>query len=291
MGPDEAAFLDRVCADPDDDAPRLIFADWLDEHGDPRGEFIRVQVALARIPPGDPRRDTLVDREAALLARYHARWSDRLRGVAGWTEFRRGFVETVNIDGRTFLRRAADLFRLAPVRHVRFLDVGGSLDRVVACPQLAHLSALTIYAQHIDDRLARFLVDSPHLGGLRDLNIGRNRVGDRGVEHLAWSPRLRGLVNLDLSDNAVGDLGARTLAESANLASLASLELRRNELTRAGLGYLCASPVLDGLRHLGLAQNRARPPRGWPPPQGGVVALASLDLTENGLTEDGVGIM
>ena len=39
-----------------------------------------------------------------------------------------------NIDGRTFLRRADDLFRLAPVRHVRFLDVGSSLDRVTGLP-------------------------------------------------------------------------------------------------------------------------------------------------------------
>ena len=291
MGPEEAAFLDRVCADPDDDAPRLIFADWLEEHGDPRGEFIRVQVALARLQAGDPRRDTLVDREAALLARFHAPWSDPLRGIAGWTEFRRGFVETVNIDGRSFLRRADDLFRLAPVRHVRFLDVGSTLERVTECPQLARLTALTIYAQHIDERLTRYLVDSPHLGGLRALNIGRNRVGDRGVERLAWTPRFRELEVLDLSDNAVGDGGARALAESSNLANLESLELRRNEITRAGLGYLCASPALARLRQVGLAHNYLRTPREWTPPQGGCVALHSIDLTENGLTEDGIRML
>jgi uncharacterized protein (TIGR02996 family) len=288
MGPEEAAFLDRVCADPDDDAPRLIFADWLDERGDPRGEFIRVQVALARLQPGDSRRDTLVDREAALLGRFHAPWSDPLKGIAGWTEFRRGFVETVNIDGRAFLRRADDLFRLAPVRHIRFLDIGSTLERVTECPQLARLTALTIYAQHIDERLARSLVESPHLGGLRALNIGRNRVGDRGVERLAWTPRFRELTVLDLSDNAVGDGGARTLAESSNLANLESLDLRRNEVTRAGLGYLCASPALARLRHLGLSHNHLRTPRDWCPPQGGWVALTSLDLTENGLTEAGI---
>jgi uncharacterized protein (TIGR02996 family) len=288
MGPEEAAFLDRVCADPDDDAPRLIFADWLDERGDPRGEFIRVQVALARLPAVDSRRDTLVDREAALLGRFHAPWSDPLKGIAGWTEFRRGFVETVNIDGRTFLRRADDLFRLAPVRHIRFLDVGSTLERVTECPQLARLTALTVFAQHIDDRLARCLVESPHLGGLRALNIGRNRVGDRGVERLAWTPRFRELTVLDLSDNAVGDGGARTLAESSNLGNLESLELRRNEVTRAGLGYLCSSHALARLRHVGLSHNHLRTPREWSPPQGGCVALTSLDLTENGLTEDGI---
>lgn len=291
MGPEEAAFLDRVCADPDDDAPRLIFADWLDERGDPRGEFIRVQVALARLPAGDRRRDTLVDREAALLARYHARWSDPLKGIAGWTEFRRGFVDTVNIDGRSFLRRADDLFRLAPVRHVRFLDIGGTLERVTEAPQLARLTALTIYAQHIDERLARCLAESPHVAGLRALNIGRNRVGDRGVERLAWTPRFRELAVLDLSDNAVGDGGARTLAESSNLGNLESLELRRNDLTRAGLGYLCSSPALTRLRHLGLSHNHLRTPRDWSPPQGGSVALESLDLTENGLTGDGIPVL
>lgn len=45
-----AEFLAQVVAHPDDDGPRLVAADWLDERGDPRGEFIRVQVELARMP-------------------------------------------------------------------------------------------------------------------------------------------------------------------------------------------------------------------------------------------------
>ena len=49
------AFLQRVRAYPDDDTPRLIFADWLEEQEDrlpgaaDRARFIRVQVALARL--------------------------------------------------------------------------------------------------------------------------------------------------------------------------------------------------------------------------------------------------
>jgi uncharacterized protein (TIGR02996 family) len=46
---DEAGFLADICANPADDTTRLVFADWLDEHGEPdRAEFIRVQVALAK---------------------------------------------------------------------------------------------------------------------------------------------------------------------------------------------------------------------------------------------------
>ena len=36
-------FIQEILANQDDDTPRLIFADWLEERGDPRGEFIRVQ--------------------------------------------------------------------------------------------------------------------------------------------------------------------------------------------------------------------------------------------------------
>lgn len=43
----EAAFLQVILETPDDMAPRLMYADWLEERNDPRGEFIRVQCGLA----------------------------------------------------------------------------------------------------------------------------------------------------------------------------------------------------------------------------------------------------
>jgi uncharacterized protein (TIGR02996 family) len=42
------AFLRQILAHPFDDGPRLVYADRLDERGDPRGEFIRVQCEIAR---------------------------------------------------------------------------------------------------------------------------------------------------------------------------------------------------------------------------------------------------
>lgn len=49
------ALLAAILAAPEDDAPRLVFADWLDEHGEgERGEFVRVQVELARMDGPDP---------------------------------------------------------------------------------------------------------------------------------------------------------------------------------------------------------------------------------------------
>ena len=44
---------------PDEDASRLIFADWLDEHDQPeRAEFIRLQCQRARAPADHPDQET-----------------------------------------------------------------------------------------------------------------------------------------------------------------------------------------------------------------------------------------
>jgi uncharacterized protein (TIGR02996 family) len=56
---DETPFIEAILANPEDEAPRLIYADWLEERGDPRGEFLRLENALANLPRGDARRPSL----------------------------------------------------------------------------------------------------------------------------------------------------------------------------------------------------------------------------------------
>src|SRR5258708_352110 len=46
----EQGLLEDVKEHPQDDGPRSILADWLEEKGDTRGEFIRLQCQLARMP-------------------------------------------------------------------------------------------------------------------------------------------------------------------------------------------------------------------------------------------------
>jgi uncharacterized protein (TIGR02996 family) len=45
---DDEAFLRAILAAPRDEAPRLAFADWLDERDDPRGAYLRAEVNWAR---------------------------------------------------------------------------------------------------------------------------------------------------------------------------------------------------------------------------------------------------
>src|SRR4051812_48918640 len=92
---DRAAFLAAIAANPDDDLPRLVFADWLDEHGDAdRAAFVRLQCA------GDP---ASLARAAGLEARHRAAWLGPLARVAFRVEFRRGFVEHAVLPAAAFL--------------------------------------------------------------------------------------------------------------------------------------------------------------------------------------------
>src|SRR5687768_17319061 len=68
--PEAVALYRAILAHPDEDTPRLVYADWLDEHGQPaHAEFIRAQCRLARMNEWD--------------AGYTA---DRLRAERLWRE-------------------------------------------------------------------------------------------------------------------------------------------------------------------------------------------------------------
>jgi uncharacterized protein (TIGR02996 family) len=70
----EEAFLWSIIEEPGDDAHRLIYADWLEEQGDPRGELIRIRSQLARIPTNHSRRRELEAREQGLWEAHKGNW-------------------------------------------------------------------------------------------------------------------------------------------------------------------------------------------------------------------------
>src|SRR5437762_2761622 len=81
-------FLDNILERPDDDSPRLRYANWLDGCGNPLGEFIRLQCLLARHPNDAPLLDD-ERRAQALLATFQRDWSRALADRVDWCSFRR----------------------------------------------------------------------------------------------------------------------------------------------------------------------------------------------------------
>lgn len=75
MIPTERALLDAIIAKPADDTVRLVYADWLDENGQPaRGEFIRVQIEAERHHRHSARRAALDSRAHTLLQEHWIDW-------------------------------------------------------------------------------------------------------------------------------------------------------------------------------------------------------------------------
>src|SRR5262245_55549100 len=83
----EAGFLSALREDPEDEATRLIAADWEDEDGGPaRAELLRLDVELDRWVPELERREALLKRRNELLAAHAARWLGPLAGIVQkWT--------------------------------------------------------------------------------------------------------------------------------------------------------------------------------------------------------------
>lgn len=67
----EAAFLRAIAENPDEDLPRLLYADWLEEQGSAeeqaRAEFIRLQCALEAMSPADEQAPPMRRREQELF--------------------------------------------------------------------------------------------------------------------------------------------------------------------------------------------------------------------------------
>lgn len=77
---DDRAFLAAVMANPRDRLLRLVYADWLDERGDPRGEFLRIQCLLEELPAGADERRQLQERADALQVGLSSDWVAALGG-------------------------------------------------------------------------------------------------------------------------------------------------------------------------------------------------------------------
>jgi uncharacterized protein (TIGR02996 family) len=131
MTPDDA-FLHDIIEHPDDDAPRLIYADWLDEHGQAdRAEFIRLQCRLAALPPDDPGIKEMHSRELQLLRSHQDQWVGDLKRVVISFLFARGFVSWVAVSAPKFVEHGDWLFAQAPIRTVQMSDLARCIHKLV----------------------------------------------------------------------------------------------------------------------------------------------------------------
>jgi uncharacterized protein (TIGR02996 family) len=145
----DQALLRAILANPDDDGLRLVYADWLEEHGDPaRAEFIRVQCELARLPGHDPRRYVLEQQQDDLLDDHQRRWEKTLplwqrfvsRALPRWRreKFQRGFLHGIECSAPDWIDHGEELLRHSPIK-AAIIDIEEDLEELIRCPSLAAL--------------------------------------------------------------------------------------------------------------------------------------------------------
>lgn len=236
------SFLAAIVRRPDDDLPRLIFADYLDETGDcVRAEFIRMQCAAAR---GEEVPESRINE---LEGDHRDEWLAPLGPGVYHAEFRRGFAEHLVMSARDFVRDGGKIRERTPLRGIALLGAGRVLARLLAEPHLAGLAAIHFTGGMLTDAGVERLAECPHLAGIWTLRLGLNEVGDEGAAALANSPFLDQLRLLVLNQNAIGDSGAWELARSPHLGRLAALDLSQNEVSPISLAMLQNSPFLESL--------------------------------------------
>jgi uncharacterized protein (TIGR02996 family) len=293
----EQAFLDDILAHPEDDTPRLVCADWYEEHGHAhRAELIRVQCQLAGLEEDDPRRARLKEREWELLTVYGEDWAQALPGWARKEAptFRRGFVERVSVTASQLLKEGGALFAAAPVRELHLRAATGRMAEVAALPYLARLTALDFRKTRLAPDDLRELIASPHLAGLTALSLCQTRLRPEGVDVLARWPQLGRLRRLHLGPNFFGDEAVLALAALAKAPSLRALEWLdlANHIPRAhGMRALLAGGRLAGLKHLGLAYANISSAMEALVEPGALPSLTSLDGCGHWINHEAVALL
>jgi uncharacterized protein (TIGR02996 family) len=229
-------FLHALRDDPDDDASRLIYADWLDDHGDcERADFIRLQVRLSQIKPGDPERPALAALSQEAVKAETERWlGARPSFLKAWS-FRGGLLDRLVLDASATMADLVPLLEAHPVREV-VLGAPGILRPLACSPALSLIRSLS--CSWSSD--CHFLLDSPYLRGLRELSLEGKDVTNDVARSVARSAGLSELRVLRLHSTSLSDAGVVHLLRRGVLPKLAAWHVHSPNASPLGLQNLFA---------------------------------------------------
>jgi len=287
-------YLHLIRQNPDDDRPRLDYADWLSQNGDPRGEFIRIQCQLAGMDSADPAFDDLLSRQNELLNGFEDRWIAGIGNDIVYTVFHRGFVECVCLRPNDLSRQLDQLYTSHAVSCIREMNVGGSRcgDKVVGDLVQSRWASYFVDLDLHDCLLTaagvKAILNSPHVSHVQRLTLANNEIGDDGLSLFAKATSLPNLAALNLMETKVGDKGVESLAKSDCVRNLSELDLRHNRIGPKGIGKLSASNKMSKLSTLLLEENKIGDAGLRSLMESPYIALAELVVNWNEIGDEGL---
>lgn len=246
---EQDAFLKEILANPADREVRLVFADWLEEQGDPRGELIRLQIQLEEMKSSDRGYGTVRKKERALF-KEHSLFGRLPNRVSDW-EFRAGFIEKIELTLTAFLKQAPEIFEHNPVQHAVLKAKSAKIEKIAQVPELSKLRSLELRSNHLGNAGLRTLLESPHLTNLESLTVYSNDITNEGVAQLSRNPNLSGLTELKIAWNHIDDAATEQLVDSPVFGKFTSLRLDGN-FTDHTLSLLSGTERFRSLRSLTL---------------------------------------
>ncbi len=284
---DRAALELALAANPDDFATHAAYADLLTEQGDPRGDYIRLQLALEDRHQPVERLRAMEQEAFDLSQRHQSEWLGPLAGhvnpSAGGlrsdvninvleanvqVSYRRGWIDTVRV--RVLTPDAATALAGCRVgRLLRELNVVGwdveSLRTLDLPNLLPNLRRLHLEGMHGEEGMEDVDGPPPSVGWFHPVTPTVSRL-------LATIARdLLRLEDLAYRVSLFGDAGVEQLLATGVAARLRGLDLSGCGITDDGAQLLAEHPDIPKLDYLHLDENHISPI--------GIDALAAVGVT------------
>ena len=287
MTADELALLRGVEAAPDDDLPRLVYADWLDEHGrHARGEFIRVQCELASI---ERRLEgmTLAEKRVAGPRRGELKRAQR-SAIAAKNPEAIGYYPTLQQDvwryqshdyGRKFCKGFLSEFAISEDINEHYEAEIRQCAAMVPRPKVAVWNALRMLTQTqcqgwFTRQSIWSEVDSLHMyDHTNDMVLPHELIPMMHPEY----PRLREFSAYMMRLNP-GHVCV--IAERLKAPHLERINLFNNEIVDSGVAFLHRAIYAKSLREINLCQNPICRPEISKLTKDRFPSLQKLDLSE-----------
>ena len=189
-------FIDAIIQHPLDNQYRLVFADYLEEMGDPRAELVRVQLEMSELPRLDKRRAALRKKELKLFREHGA--FRKVPKLAKVLSYHGGFINAIEITVTRFMKLQDEIFNSCPITEV---TLTGGPTRLVKVAESAHLEKLAVLRLQTKDAKPEHLlpvVRSPHLERLQTLFIYSNFMSVEVLEALSQETHATDLQDLEV---------------------------------------------------------------------------------------------
>jgi uncharacterized protein (TIGR02996 family) len=259
---DESALLAAIREHPLEDAPRLVYADWLDERGgeanSARAEFIRAQCESALLAAFDPRYAALRVREKELLRAWRKGWVAHLPRRSRGAEFWRGFpVPVACVSRDRMVKLTEDDLHGAPLWDCPYATDSDFFETQLAWPQLHRIRRFSVFSPmaRTTNWVAR-IVECPGLRNVTELAFSSCELSAADLKRIldAWTGRR--LTALWVNSCPIGDTGIRLIAKHPATTELRLLRAHTIGCTSRGIKAVADGPNLDRVTLATFAHNR-----------------------------------